>query len=311
MEYKCPCGKSYTHRQSLHTHRKNCVEYKKTLEPNPAVMEVIKPATEQDIEHYKQLLEAQEKLLQEKDKLLEEKDRRIEEQKQTIEFMKSFGSTAREQAPMQQTPIKQEEPEEDEESNEEPEEPDEEPEESNEEPEESNEEPEEEQKLSFNLKEYLESRNPINVEEFFNRYIPTIEEFDNIISNGIVNATVLNLGAYAKSYGDQCPYIVTNMQYERLRLYVYEETKWIEYDRIHAQMYMKKTISRFVNKYFKYMMVFNNKYAGCMQLPSQLADDNADINKKNNLRMSLCCADNYADKISKEVAYELSVNRGK
>ena len=51
----------------------------------------------------------------------------------------------------------------------------------------------------------------------------------------------------------------------------------------------------------------NGLIPGCMQL----ADDNPDINKKNNLRMSLCYADNYVDKISKEVAYELSVNRGK
>lgn len=301
MEYNCPCGKSYNYPQGLYKHRKTCTEYQKTLEPTTlAVAEVVKPSIEPNdtVEQYKQHLEEQEKryklLLQEKDKrieemnrLLEEKDRRIEEHKQTIEFMKSLTHS---QSQPQREPVSQAV---------EPSVP-----------------PKETVELTpvekpFNLKEYLDSRNPITVEEFFNEYKPTIEEFESILSNGIVNATILNFAAYAKSYGDQCPFVVTNVQYERLRLYAYEENKWIEYDRIYAQMHLDKIINRFVNKYFTYISVFNNKYTDCMvEKPSLLMEDNVDIYKKQSLMVSLCRAYEYTDKICKELSHEFSINRG-
>jgi hypothetical protein len=318
MEYNCPCGKSYNYPQGLYKHRKTCSEYQKTIKPTTlAVAEVVKPSIEPNdtVEQYKQLLEEQEKryklLLQEKDKrieekdkrieemnrLLEEKDRRIEEHKQTIEFMKSL--THSQSQPIQaQTiqpliqPMQTQVQSQTQVSVETPVEPTPEP-------------------KPFNLKEYLDSRNPITVEEFFNEYKPTIEEFESILSNGIVNATILNFAAYAKSYGDQCPFVVTNVQYERLRLYAYEENKWIEYDRIYAQMHLDKIINRFVNKYFTYISVFNSKYTDCMvEKPSLLMEDNVDIYKKQSLMVSLCRAYEYTDKICKELSHEFSINRG-
>lgn len=285
MEFKCSCGNIYNHRQGLYKHRKSCTTYQTTLVPTQStavVAEVIKPAIELEelLEHYKQLI-------RDKDRLIEEKDKRIEEHKQTIDFLKTIATrepvqimqpiqqaitpvVAPESTPVIEAPAK-----------------------------------------SFNLKEYLNSRNPITVNTFFDNYKPTIEEYDFILNNGIVNATIINFTNYAKSYGDQCPFVVSNAQYERLRIFVYEEeNEWIEYDRIHAQMHMDKIIIRFVNKYFTYMSVFNNKYTDCMiECPSLLSDDNDDISKKNNLRISLCRADEYTDKICKEIAYDLSINR--
>jgi hypothetical protein len=340
MEYNCPCGKSYNYPQGLYKHRKTCTEYQKTLEPTTlAVAEVVKPSIEPNdtVEHYKQLLEEQEKryklLLQEKDKrieekdkrieemnrLLEEKDRRIEEHKQTIEFMKSLTHSQPQLMQPQIQPMQPREP-------------------NGSQAVESKilpretlvsravepsvlpQEPARESKIPpeptpvekpFNLKEYLDSRNPITVEEFFNEYKPTIEEFESILSNGIVNATILNFAAYAKSYGDQCPFVVTNVQYERLRIYAYEENKWVEYDRIYAQMHLDKIINRFVNKYFTYISVFNSKYTDCMvEKPSLLMEDNVDIYKKQSLMVSLCRAYEYTDKICKELSHEFSINRG-
>ncbi len=313
MEYNCPCGKSYNYPQGLYKHRKTCTEYQKTLEPTTlAVAEVVKPSIEPNdtVEQYKQHLEEQKKryklLLQEKDKrieemnrLIEEKDRRIKEHKQTIEFMKSL--THSQSQPQREPNGFRAEPER-ETSVSRAVEPS--------VPPKKTAEPTPEPK-PFNLKEYLDSRNPITVEEFFNEYKPTIEEFESILSNGIVNATILNFAAYAKSYGDQCPFVVTNVQYERLRLYAYEENKWIEYDRIYAQMHLDKIINRFVNKYFTYISVFNNKYTDCMvEKPSLLMEDNVDIYKKQSLMVSLCRAYEYTDKICKELSHEFSINRG-
>jgi hypothetical protein len=298
MEFKCPCGKSYNHRQSLHKHTKICESFNAS---QPTTPEVVKPSMEPNdtVEHYKQLIEEQEKryklLLQEKDRLLEEKDRRIEEHKQTIEFMKSLTHSQPQPIQPQVQPIQTQPQIQTQEPAREPSVPP---------------EPTPVEK-PFNLKEYLDSRNPITVEEFFNEYKPTIEEFESILSNGIVNATILNFAAYAKSYGNQCPFVVTNVQYERLRLYAYEENKWIEYDRIYAQMHLDKIINRFVNKYFTYISVFNNKYTDCMvEKPSLLMEDNVDIYKKQSLMVSLCRAYEYTDKICKELSHEFSINRG-
>lgn len=347
MEHKCPCGKSYSYRQGLHVHRKTCSVYHNPAQlveaqPVEAVKQNVKheeqhqyfqQQLEEQEKHYKQLLQEKDnyinqqekylkllleeqekyynqllkeknKLLTENDKVLEEKDKRIEEQKQTIEFMKTIAmqrpSIVYAQTPttvintptytqpliQEQTPIVQEEtlPE------------------------------EKSVKKHFNLKEYLNSRNPITIEEFYDNYKPTIEEYDNIFSMGFVNAIVTNFANYAKTYEDKCPIIVTNTQYERLRIYVYTKTEneqsWIEYDRIDAQIYMKnKIVVRFVNKYQKYISVFNDKYKNCLEKPSNFADDNSHISKKLSLTRLINTAEQVSDKISREIAYKLAINR--
>jgi hypothetical protein len=309
MEHKCPCGKSYNHKQSLYKHHKTCsvyhnpaqlieaqsveavktnVEHEEHLEQKE---KQFKHLLEEQEKHFKQQLEEQEKrykqLLQEKDKLLEEKDKRIEDQKQTIEFMKTITMQRPSTLIQEQTPIVQEETP----------------------------APEEKSvKKHFNLKEYLNSRNPIIIEEFYDNYKPTIEEYDNIFSMGFVNAIVTNFANYAKTYEDKCPIIVTNTQYERLRIYVYTKTEneqsWIEYDRIDAQIYMKNNIVvRFVNKYQKYISVFNDKYKNCLEKPSNFADDNSHISKKLSLTRLINTAEQVSDKISREIAYKLAINR--
>jgi hypothetical protein len=240
MEYKCLCGKIYSYRQSLHVHRKTCIEHNKVfnavnVEAQPVEAVKLNIELEEQEKRYKQLLQEKDKLLEEQEKhfkkLLEEKDKRIEDQKQTIEFMKTITMQRPSTLIQEQTPIVQEQT------------------------------PAPEEKLvkkHFNLKEYLNSRNPITIEEFYDNYKPTIEEYDNIFSMGFVNAIVTNFANYAKIYEDKCPIIVTNTQYERLRIYLYTKTEneqsWIEYDRIDAQIYMKNNIVvRFVNKYQKYI----------------------------------------------------------
>ncbi len=309
MEHKCPCGKSYSYRQGLHVHRKTCSVYHnpaqlaeaqsvKAVEMNVEHGEQLeqqekqfKQLLEKQEKHFKQQLEEQEKrykqLLQEKDKLLEEKDKRIEDQKQTIEFMKTITMQRPSTLIQEQTSIVQEQTP----------------------------APEEKSvKKHFNLKEYLNSRNPITIEEFYDNYKPTIEEYDNIFSMGFVNAIITNFANYAKTYENKCPIIVTNTQYERLRIYLYTKTEneqsWIEYDRIDAQMYMKNNIVvRFVNKYQKYISVFNDKYKNCLKKPSNFADDNSHISKKLSLTRAINTAEQVSDKISREIAYKLAINR--
>lgn len=324
MEHKCPCGKLYSHPTGLYKHRKNCIVYIKQLNSAQLVEEQLEETLKQDVvqkqdfilqleqqeKHYIQILqeknnyinqqekkfiqqlEEQNKLfkqiLEEKDKLLEEKDKRIEDQKQTIEFMKTITmqrpSIIQEQPPIVQeqtpAPVPEEKP----------------------------------VKKHFNLKEYINSRNPITIDEFYDKYKPTIEEYDNIFSMGFVNAIVTNFANYVKTYEDKCPIIITNTQYERLRIYLYTKTEnkqsWIEYDRIDAQMYMKDHIViRFVNKYQKFISVFNDKYNNCLEKPSNYADDNSHISKKLSLTRAINTAEQVSDKISRELAYKLSINR--
>ena len=296
MEYKCLCGKIYSYRQSLHVHRKTCIEHNKVfnavnVEAQPVEAVKLNIELEEQEKRYKQLLQEKDKLLEEQEKhfkkLLEEKDKRIEDQKQTIEFMKTITMQRPSTLIQEQTPIVQEQT------------------------------PAPEEKLvkkHFNLKEYLNSRNPITIEEFYDNYKPTIEEYDNIFSMGFVNAIVTNFANYAKIYEDKCPIIVTNTQYERLRIYLYTKTEneqsWIEYDRIDAQIYMKNNIVvRFVNKYQKYISVFNDKYKNCLEKPSNFADDNSHISKKLSLTRLINTAEQVSDKISREIAYKLAINR--
>ncbi len=334
MEHKCPCGKFYSHLQGLYRHRKNCVAYTNPTQPVEAQpVDTVKSNVEHEEllevqqQYYKQLLEEQEKhfkqllqekdklldekdkLLNEKDKLLDEKDKRIEEQKQTIEFMKTITMQRPSivqvptvtptqiqtlaLAPTQEVkaPVEVKQP-----------------------------------KKHFNLKEYLNSRNPITIDEFYDNYKPTIEEYDNICRLGITNGIIINFANYAKTYGDRCPIIVSNVQYERLHVHVFKtipavsedekpivgplEEKWTEYERIDAQLYMKDNIViRFVNKYQKYISVFNEKYMDCLKNPSNIADNNSHMEKKLGLTKAINTADQVSDKISKELAYKLAINR--
>lgn len=336
MEYKCPCGKSYSYRQGLHVHRKTCKEHNNVsnavciehnkpsqhVEAQP--VEAVKLSVELDEQlkvykqlleekdkllqeqekRYKQLLEEKDKLLEEKDKLLEEKDKRIEDQKQTIEFMKTIAM----RPAIMQPEVKP-------------------------------------AKKHISTKEYLNSRNPITIDEFYDNYKPTIEEYDNIFSMGFVNAIVTNFANYAKSYKDRCPILFANTQYERLHVYVYKKDEpkkdkpkedepkddepkdnepkddeqndneqlkeqWFDYERIDAHMYMKdKIIIRYVNKYQHYISVFNDKYKKCLDKPSNHEENNEDIAKKLSLTMAINTAENVSDRICKEIAHKLAINR--
>jgi hypothetical protein len=172
-------------------------------------------------------------------------------------------------------------------------------------------------KKHFNIKEYLNSRNPITIDEFYDNYKPTIEEYDNICKLGITNGIIINFANYAKTYGDRCPIVVSNVQYERLHVHVFKKTedeeseeKWAEYERIDAQLYMKDNIViRFVNKYQKYISVFNEKYIDCLENPSNIADNNSHMEKKLGLTKAINTADQVSDKISRELAYKLAINR--
>jgi len=331
MEHKCPCGKFYSHPTGLYKHRKNCIVYIKQCKLAQVVevqpVETIKHEDKLELQqqyyselqekYYKQLLEEKDKLLeekvklleekdkllQEKDKLLEEKDKRIEDHKQTIEFMKTIAMRPAIMQPEVKPEVKP-------------------------------------AKKHISTKEYLNSRNPITIDEFYDNYKPTIEEYDNIFSMGFVNAIVTNFANYAKSYKDRCPILFANTQYERLHVYVYKKDEpkkdkpkedepkddeqkdnepkdneqlkeqWFDYERIDAHMYMKdKIIIRYVNKYQHYISVFNDKYKKCLDKPSNHEENNEDIAKKLSLTMAINTAENVSDRICKEIAHKLAINR--
>jgi hypothetical protein len=119
------------------------------------------------------------------------------------------------------------------------------------------------------VKSYLATCNPITYTNFMINYIPTIEDYLNIIKYRSLDGTVKNIINYLSKYDKkQFPIVITNSQRIRIRIIVYDkisetENKWKIIKGNDAIKFLHNMIELFVFKLHKYKLkVFNVEYPG-------------------------------------------------
>ena len=218
--FVCVCGKQYFQHPSLYRHHKTCEVYlnnnkkekiiKKTITHDTSLYEenqVLKTQNQELIQE-NQLLQEQLKSFNEQ-KILQHQLKSLYEQNQKIlqDQIKQLQEQLLIKSTEQTKPIitiKQKE-----------------------EKKEIEEKPEVQQNKKAHVKAYLASCNPVTYTEFMNNYIPTADDYSNILKTGLLNGTVTNIMNYLSKYEKRCyPFVISNNQNIRLRLYIYDNNEW-------------------------------------------------------------------------------------
>lgn len=218
----CLCGKSYTIRQSLWRHHKTCEVYlndskicsniglnahaQSSLEElNIQSNKIVQDLKDQNNKLVNEIyiIKEQNQKFEQENKLLQEQIKSLYEQNQKIlqEQIKQLQDQLLRKSTKQTKVIKEEQKE-------------------------KEEKPEVQQNKKAHVKAYLASCNPVTYTEFMNNYIPTVDDYSNILKTGLLNGTVTNIMNYLSKYEKRCyPFVISNNQNIRLRLYIYDKNE--------------------------------------------------------------------------------------
>jgi hypothetical protein len=94
------------------------------------------------------------------------------------------------------------------------------------------------------VKLYLATCNPVTFTDFMDKYIPTIEDYSNVINHGIEHGIVKNITAYLLKYKkEEYPIIITNQQVKRMKIQVYDlkddTNQWNKIELYKAREYLE------------------------------------------------------------------------
>lgn len=154
------------------------------------------------------------------------------------------------------------------------------------------------------VKSYLATCNPVTFTDFMDKYIPTIEDYSNVIKQGIEHGITKNIMAYLLNYKkEEYPIIITNQQVKRMKILVYDtkdETKqWNKIESYKARDYLENMANRFSNKLYKYLSVFKSHYPGIEDKYHK--DNKAHCAIRQSLLHQLTYAENYSRKIVERI----------
>jgi hypothetical protein len=259
--FKCLCGKEYLQYQSLWRHHKTCEVYlnnsnicsnvnkniglydKNTdWKQSHKIVQELKEQNNKLVQENKVLQEQiksfnEQKILQDQLKTLYEQNQKIL-QYQIIQLQEQLLIKSTEQTKVIT--------------------------ENKEEPKEKEEKPEVQQNKKAHVKAYLASCNPITYTEFMNNYIPTADDYSNILKTGLLNGTVTNIMNYLSKYEKRCyPFVISNNQNIRLRLHIFDNNEWKVVIGYEAVKILEKMVQRFINKLYSHLnSVFKPAYPG-------------------------------------------------
>ena len=259
-KFVCICGKSYAQKPSLCRHHKTCNEYNNISTQNNNISAVksvdisqqhIQTDIQSKYEEQMQKLISDNNLLNEKLKKIEADN--IQLHKQVIELQERERNMMIEQIKLLQSQLcnKSETIKPVEEKNV------------------NSVKPVEVKQTNkkTSVKTYLASCSPVTFTEFMNNYIPTIEDYSNVISYGIQNGAIKNIVSYVSQLKkENYPIIITNQQLIRMRMLVYDTDdsvyQWKTLLTNDAIIFLEKMVERFINKLYKYINVLKTYYPG-------------------------------------------------
>jgi hypothetical protein len=155
------------------------------------------------------------------------------------------------------------------------------------------------------VKLYLATCNPVTFTDFMDKYIPTIEDYSNVINHGIEHGIVKNITAYLLKYKkEEYPIIITNQQVKRMKIQVYDlkddTNQWNKIELYKAREYLENMANRFSNKLYKYLtLVFKAHYTAIEDKYHK--DNKAQCAIRQSLLNQLTYAENYSRKIVEQI----------
>lgn len=285
--FNCVCGSVYLQKQGLYRHRKTCDKYNN----KQCDSEIQKQVNNSE---YDNLVQTQLLTLQSDNARLLEQIQRLENDKvklqnQVIELQEreikmlqlqlsnKNGDTLGNTEPVKSVePVKIVEPPKQTETNKKP-----------------------------SVKLYLATCNPVTFTDFMDKYVPTIEDYSNVIKQGIEHGIVKNITTYLLNYKkEKYPIIITNKQAKRMKMLVYETNnktnQWNKYESYKAREFLEKMANWFSNKLYKYLApVFKAHYPAIED--KYHTDNESHCAIRQSLLNQLIYAENYNRKIAENI----------
>ncbi len=163
----------------------------------------------------------------------------------------------------------------------------------------------------FCLKTYMNELKPILIDNFKSNYIPDIIDYDTMLTYGVVDGVIRNIIKYINQYTkNTLPIIVTNNQTARFRMYIYKKLEddtinWCKYDGQEGLNIIEDIVAWLMNKYFRNMNVFHEKYP---IIVNGISDEN-NMHIKESFISNLAKAEGHIKRISTAILDCFLINK--